>query len=662
MNKKLILLASALLAGFAHQAFAQYPGWQHEGSIFILTTPEGANLPATALEHNFPLLVRLNKGVFDFSHAKPNGDDIRFSEKGKALAYQVEEWDAANGAASIWVRIPVIKGNARQGIKLHWGRADAVSESNGSAVFNPDNGYATVMHMDEALKDELDTLTPKDAGSATAGGIVGEGRHFIPGKGINGGDHVTNYPYSDNPFTSEAWVRAEAPGAPIFGWGRYATRLNGKTGDGNEVVLYVGSPPRLSWASDGPGGATAGTAPVMRQWNHVAATYSNGTSQIYVNGKLDGSNYHRAAMSMVRDVCMTIGGMRGSYEFAGDIDEVRVSRVARSADWIKLEYENQKALQTLVGTLVQPGNAFSASPTEIKVAEGKSATVTAQAGGAEKVYWILKRDGADAIVAVDQYSYTLDAGRVVADTAFVLQFKAICANEVKIRNIPVTIKEEIPEPVFTLRAPAAWNGRDTIEVVPAISNLTAMKAKGAGALNYKWLVSGGAVIKEAVTGKLMLKRSQCGGKITVKLAINNGGADFAATTSIVVTEPKSDPWVQRTPGKDEKPEDNQFYARDNRNEGTLYYNGTLDRAADSVFLRVLADDKIFKAERQQLTPDRAYAFAVKLKPGLIKYKVEFGTKSGGTETVLNTVAPPRQPPTPPRLTKTPRKKCHLLCQ
>ena len=29
-------------------ASAQYPGWQHSGSLYILTTPEGANLPAKA--------------------------------------------------------------------------------------------------------------------------------------------------------------------------------------------------------------------------------------------------------------------------------------------------------------------------------------------------------------------------------------------------------------------------------------------------------------------------------------------------------------------------------------------------------------------------------------------------------------------------------------
>jgi hypothetical protein len=238
----------------------------------------------------------------------------------------------------------------------------------------------------------------------------------------------------------------------------------------------------------------------MGPWYHVAATYDNGTSRIYVNGKLEGSNYHKGAMSIV------------------------------------------KARQTLVGPLVQPGNAFSVSPAEIKIAEGKSVTVTAQAGGAQKVYWILKRDGTDTVVAVDQYSYNFEAGRVVADTDYVLQFKAVYANEVKTRNMAVKIKEDIPEPVFTLRAPAAWNGRDAIEVSPDIANLAAMKAKGAGDLNYKWSLSGGAVIKEIAPDKLLLKRSQCSGKITIGLALNNGGADFTATTSILVTEPKSDPW------------------------------------------------------------------------------------------------------------------------
>jgi len=74
---------------------AQLQGWRHSGSLYTLTTPEGANLPASASEEGFPLLVRLNKGWFDFSQAKPNGDDLRFCTGNQPLAYQI--WPNACG-------------------------------------------------------------------------------------------------------------------------------------------------------------------------------------------------------------------------------------------------------------------------------------------------------------------------------------------------------------------------------------------------------------------------------------------------------------------------------------------------------------------------------------------------------------------------------------
>jgi len=671
---KQLLCGSLLFFAAVAAAPAQYAGWPHTGTLTILTTPEGADLPAAAEEHGFPLLVRLSKANFDFSQAQPGGADLRFSDAaGQPLAYQVEEWDPARGTATLWVKIPVIKGHARQAIHLHWGKADAASESNGSAVFNEGNGFATVLHLGAELKDEAGSIRPVDAGSTPAAGMIGSGRHFTAGKGINGGDHITNYPFSDMPFSSEAWFRADTAGAAIFGWGRYATRFNGKTGDGNEVVINFASPPALNWGSDGPGGATAATVPVPGQWYHVAAVYSAGTNQIYVNGRLDGSRYHKAAMSLMKDVGLTLGGLRNTYQYAGDLDEVRISRVARSADWFKLEYENQKPQQTLVGTLVPPGDAFAVTPAAITVAEGRSVTVTAQAGGAQKVYWVVKRSGAETVAAVDQFTYTLDAGRVTADTSYVLQFKAVCADGIKTRDIPVTVKEDIPEPVVTLKAPAKWDGRETITVQPAIANLAAMQAKGAGELHYQWRVLGGAVLKryadEVPDGKtllqsrtatggtprqsgaateesagvaaalcrrvLVLERAQYTGPLTVELTLDNGGAATVATAPIRVSEPKRDAWVERQPGPDEKPEDNQFYARDDRNEGTLFYNGTLApaAAADAVFLKVYANDKPYRSETRKPAAGGAYAFTIKLKSGLVKYRVEFGTRAGGRETV-----------------------------
>ena len=59
------IIAIAVLLALREPANSQYAAWQHSGSMFILTTPEGANLPASALEKGFPLLVRLHKDWFD---------------------------------------------------------------------------------------------------------------------------------------------------------------------------------------------------------------------------------------------------------------------------------------------------------------------------------------------------------------------------------------------------------------------------------------------------------------------------------------------------------------------------------------------------------------------------------------------------------------------
>ena len=74
-----------VFAGFLSQASAQYDDWKHSGSTYLVTDSAGADLPASAVEKNFPLLVRLNKEYFDFSQAMPQGEDVRFSSKGCLL-------------------------------------------------------------------------------------------------------------------------------------------------------------------------------------------------------------------------------------------------------------------------------------------------------------------------------------------------------------------------------------------------------------------------------------------------------------------------------------------------------------------------------------------------------------------------------------------------
>ncbi|MCP5522904.1 MAG: DUF2341 domain-containing protein [Verrucomicrobiales bacterium] len=622
----LFLLALML----ALPAAAQFPDWPHSGPLHLLTTPEGANLPADASEHDFPVLVRLHRDFFDFNQARPDGADIRFSAEGQPLAHQVEAWDPARGEASIWVRVPVIRGNARQEITLHWGNARAPSASNGEAVFNESNGFLSVWHMTEPLNDSAGTVTSTNARTTPTEGIIGPARHFDRGQGVFGGDSITNYPHGGSPHSTEAWFRPEQPNSTLLAWGNEEAQ--------GKVVLQFRSPPHVRTDCYFSDGNVAGHSRLpMAEWTQVVHTYENGDARIYVNGVLDGESRRQGAPLNVRSPArLWLGGWYHHYDFTGDLDEVRVSRVARSADWIRLQYENQKPMQTLVGWVVPPGDGFAVSQEQVTLAEGGQVTVAAQAGGALKVYWILNRDGRERVVAVDRLACTVEAGRVTGDQTARLQFKAIYADGIKTKDIALKIREAIPEPAFSLNALADWDGRRTVAVTPVISNLAALRAKGADDLTYTWTVSGLAVIKRIEPDRLVLQRAQNSGQLCVTLALGNGGAQTTQSVVLKVHEPTVDPWVRRSPDPDERPEDNQFYARDDRNEGMLHCNGTLAEPADSVFLRVYADETRIANDERKPGADRAYAFSAKLQPGLIKYRMELGTRSGDRETIVHT--------------------------
>ncbi|MCX6880532.1 MAG: hypothetical protein NTW21_43010 [Verrucomicrobia bacterium] len=333
------------------------------------------------------------------------------------------------------------------------------------------------------------------------------------------------------------------------------------------------------------------------------------------------------------------------------MDEVRISQAARSANWVKLEYENQKALQTLVGNFVQPGTTFAVTPTSVNFLEGTTTTITGQASGAQKVYWTEKRNGVDTLLATDTFSLPVTAGRVTGNQSYVIQFKAIYPSPAPNQtvDIPITITEDLPDPVFTLTGPSSWDGRQTITITPDISNLATLQAKNVANSTYNWSVTGVAATKTinaatpTVPGSLTLTRSQGDGPMTVTLVLSNGGSLVSNTKTITVQQPATpDAWVQRTPGANEKPVTKQFFARDpNTNNGTIFYNGT-GAGTTSVYLKVFAKPnggtETPYGATHRLTPVAgAYAFAVPIAAGLVTYKVEFGTTTGSTDTPTHTV-------------------------
>lgn len=620
MNKKSCASLAAIFL-FSRLLLAQYPEWTHHGTLFLNTTPEGAHLPGSATLEEFPVLVRLHGDFFDFGAAKTGGQDVRFSTDGKPLAYQVEEWDAARGAASIWVRVPRIRGNAVQEIQMHWGKADAASESSGRAVFNESNGYVAVMHMGEGLAEELGTLDTKDVNTAGVAGIIGGARRFAGKQGIFCGEKNEDLPQGASPHTTEIWMRPLKSNGRLVGWGN-------EHGQG-KVVMELQSPPHVRMDCYFSRGNVTGASRVdLGAWTHLVHTYQDGESRLYVNGILDAANQKDGGPLAIKTPArLYIGGWYNNYDFAGDLDEMRLSRVPRSAEWIKLQYENQKTLQTLVGPLVRAGGAFAVSPAAATVSEGGRVTFTVDAAGAQKIYWVLKSGADERVVAVDRFSFTYEPGRVRGDQAVTLVCRALYAEGVKSAEIPISVQEKIPDPVFSLQAPDRWDGRTRIEVEAKV-------VPEAGDVTTEWSVGPFAVIKEVSAGKLVLKRAQAGGRLAVTATVSNGGSRIVQSVEIEVTEPERDAWVERVPERDEKPEVGQFYARDGSGEGTLHYNGSLGTPAESVFLRLYADGRLVKTVSTKPDAEGFYALSVKLRPGLVRYKVEFGT---GTNTVLDTV-------------------------
>lgn len=622
-----------------------YGDWKYNGTIWLLTTPDGADLPDGTSVEQFPVLIRLAADSFDFSQAAQDGADIRFAtDSDEPLPYQIEEWNTKTGVACIWVRMPVIRGNSRQSIRLYWGNAAAKSESNGHAVFNESNGYVTVWHLDETAHDVTGRLSGKDTGTTVVQGVIGAARRLDNGKGISAGESIDSLPAGSSSHSTEVWFRPAKANATLIGWGN--EQAQGK------VVMQFRSPPHLQMDCYFSGGNVEGSSRIpANEWTQVVHTYQKGEARIYVNGKLDGTNTRDGGpLNISSPGRLYLGGWYNNFDFQGDLDEARVCSVVRSPEWIKLQYENQKPQQSLAAHLMQPGKEFSVSEKSLVLSENESVTISSKAGGAQKVLWIEKRNGREVIVATNQFSYTLHAGRIPAVAAgqnksagppTSLIFKAIYDKHVSIHETSISIRDDIPEPEFTLTAPATWDGRKTIEVIPQISNLAAMQAKSAGDIHVKWTIDNVAVIKRIQDGRLILKRSQGNGNMQVTASIDNGGAAVIRSVTIDVQQPRpsKDPWILKRPVDTEQPHDHQFVARDGAPRdiatGELVYAGTLKETADEVFVRVFADDQPLASESATPDANGKYRLTVKIKPGLVKYRTEFGTKTGDKETVVH---------------------------
>jgi len=346
----------ATYSNLTNNVFVLTGPWTHVREITI----DPSDLGISESLSDFPVLLHLSDvagvnctdvtDIFDVvgaSWAKINVTDSSNS----SLYVEVEDWDAANEEAWLWVKVPSITGLT----KLYFYYAYDVANNTafvglpGSSVAQNvwSNGFVLVDH---ALDDPDSSHTPdsspevnngskSQAGSpAESSGLIGFAQYF---NGTDdacwidfGDDASLNFGSSTN-FTLEAWVKVSGTERIILEKRDYADPWKGyyikSDSDGKlEVWCYAAAD---TWV-------TSSSVIADNSWHYVVGTF-NRTSNIsaYVDGVLEATDTIDSG-----DFDTTNPLYAGDKENPwcsppeGLLDELRVSNVTRSAAWVKASY------------------------------------------------------------------------------------------------------------------------------------------------------------------------------------------------------------------------------------------------------------------------------------------------------------------------------------
>lgn len=286
---------------------------------------------------NFPAAVILTEGVNGFSHKQNSstvGGDLRFANSNETviLNHEIEKWDT-NGSSCAWVKVPEFVSNCW--IWVYWGgpETNPPAYTTNGMVWSQD--YLSVWHMSATNN----AAVYPDSTSYRFNG-VNYGAVNVPGKigsaaDFNGGLKyldVTGIACSSTNYTFNYWLRIGTNGGYLtdMNIGRLITRMENGT--------------LRTYDSSGQWRTTIGSYVNDLQWRHAVFVLNGdtGTGSIYLDGVLAGSGiaYQPTRISGTAKIACDQGGPQWNH-FDGAMDEIQISTVVRSSNWIWACYMNQ---------------------------------------------------------------------------------------------------------------------------------------------------------------------------------------------------------------------------------------------------------------------------------------------------------------------------------
>jgi hypothetical protein len=320
------------------------PDWTFRKKLTFNNIAQSENLT------NFPVLVNLTSLNFNYMDAKSDGSDLRFIDDDGTtqLNYHIEVWNLM-GYSHIWVNVTQIDaGSSSDFIWMYYDNPGASYSQDIAGTYDVD--FKGVWHLNETLGTHYDA-TSNNNGGTPQGGVIQNAQGKIDGGDYFDGDAdyincgTSNSLNITDGITIEAWIRPEGIDHADLDLSivhkydasdmSYAFVIDDDTGDTDDWDFWLSSD-----GTTGDGFKHVSNEVNNNQWQYLAATWDGAFMRVYKNGmelggpvSFTGPIYQSSSELWIGD-----GTNYGSME--GWIDEVRISNIGRSADWIAAQYQS----------------------------------------------------------------------------------------------------------------------------------------------------------------------------------------------------------------------------------------------------------------------------------------------------------------------------------
>lgn len=320
-------------------------GWTKKRKLTVDNTTGAATLASVAV------MVKLDPSRIDYASTAANGADLRFTDAtGAVLPHEIESW-TSGGTSIVWVGLPSIAASSSVDVWMFYGDATAPDAQAPASIW--DASYVGVWHLAGATDSAK-------AHVSTNNGATPATRDGNPALAFTGSQLFdTGASEYLAKWTLEGWFRAATaaqsgatPTEPISRGDNYQLQwsCNSSTYCRTANVLVGGTYEEATL-----GTMTAGT------WYHVVATYDGSDLTTYVDGtEVESKKVGGPAASFTGAAWIGRGRVAGAGTFAGDIDEVRISNVARPPAYASFNYRSTSdALVTYGPELANPSLALA---------------------------------------------------------------------------------------------------------------------------------------------------------------------------------------------------------------------------------------------------------------------------------------------------------------